>query len=352
MTGSRLEKPRLRDREFDVVALGDCGVDLFARVDRLPSYDEKVPADFLGAAGGGVAANFACAASTLGLRSALIATVGDDSLGEQAVASVRDCGVATRAVAVLEGVPSDFCFVALDSSGEKALTIVRTPTFFPPSEKIDLEVIAGASFLHVAPFDLAAAEVAAAHAQKADVEVSVDLEPSMVGEGLDSARALLNITNVLFLNELCLDALFEGTPVREGAARLLALGPGLVVLTRGARGASVLTEESWFDVPAYPVAVRDTTGAGDCFNAAFVACLIRGLPLPSAARFAAASGALAVTEVGARGKLPSWDEVEALVTHQHSPGAGGRSATVDDFPRGGAAGQRRVDGSVYDRTER
>lgn len=327
MTASSLEETHLRDREFDVVVLGDCGVDLFARVERLPGYDEKVPADFLGAAGGGVAANFACAASRLGLRSALIATVGNDSLGDQAVASVRDCGVDTRAVAVLEGVPSDFCFVALDPSGEKALTIVRTPTFFPPSDKVSWELIEQATFLHIAPFDLGTAEMAAAHARKSGVEVSVDLEPSMVGEGLDSARALLDTTSVLFVNEFCLDALFDGTPVRDGAAGLLALGPRLVVVTRGARGASVLSEESWFDVPAYPIAVRDTTGAGDCFNAAFVACLIRGLPLPAAARFAAAAGALAVTEVGARGKLPTWGEVQELVAQHYSSDAVG---TVGD----------------------
>lgn len=319
MTVSSLDENPGRNREFDIVALGDCGVDLFARVDRLPGYDEKVPADFLGAAGGGVAANFACAASRLGMRSALIATVGDDSLGEQAVASVRDCGVDTRAVAVLDGVPSDFCFVALDASGEKALTIVRTPTFFPPSEKIDKALIEQANFLHIAPFDLVTAEMAAAHARNAGVEVSVDFEPSMVGEGLDSARALLNTSTVLFVNELCLDALFGGTPVQEGAATLLALGPRLVVVTRGARGAHVLSDESTFDVPAYPVTVRDTTGAGDCFNAAFVACLIRGLTLPAAARFAAAAGALAVTHVGARGKLSSWDEVQAFMTQHHSP---------------------------------
>lgn len=327
MTASALEEARFQGPEFDVVALGDCGVDLFARVDRLPSYDEKVPADFLGSEGGGVAANFACAASALGLRSALIATVGSDSLGEQAVASVRDWGVDTRAVAVLEGVPSDFCFVALEASGEKALTIVRTPTFFPPSEKVSFELIEQGAYLHIAPFDLRTAEMAAVHARGSSVRVSVDLEPSMVGEGLDAAQGLLDATDLLFVNELCLQALFGAAPVREGATRLLALGPQLVVVTMGARGACVLSEEAWIEVPAYQIPVRDTTGAGDCFNAAFVACLIRGRPLADAVHLAAAAGALAVTEVGARGKLPSWSEVQALVDERYPNDAVG---TVGD----------------------
>jgi sugar/nucleoside kinase (ribokinase family) len=308
---------------LDIVALGDCDVDLYVQVERLPSHDEKVPGDYIGIYGGGVAANFACAAARLGMKTGLISTIGDDSFGETALRSLDEYSVNTEGVSIVEGAPTYFSMVALDRTGEKALIIVRTDVFFPRWEYIPLAYLKGARLLHIAPFDLAVAARAAEHAAGAGVVVSVDLEPGMVGAGgLDAVIPLLKHTRLLFPNEQCIEALFGHTHVEKGAAQLLDCGPQVVVVTRGAQGAFVLTSDGSFSMPAYKVEVRDTTGAGDCFNAAFVSSWLLGEPLPQCARFAAAAAALSITGVGSRGKLPARDEVQLFLGERTQDHAG------------------------------
>ncbi|XXF80460.1 PfkB family carbohydrate kinase [Myxococcaceae bacterium GXIMD 01537] len=71
-----------------------------------------------------------------------------------------------------------------------------------------------------------------------------------------------------------------------------------LVLTRGARGCTVLTASESFEVLALPVEEVDPTGAGDCFLAGFALGVLRGLPLRQCAELGNAFGAQAVTQVG------------------------------------------------------
>ncbi len=298
----------------DIVVLGDCGVDIYARVTRLPAYDEKVPADLLGLYGGGVAANFACAASRFDSRVRLVATVGDDALGTLAVSSVAEFGVDVGQIQVLDGVGTSFCFVALDHTGEKALTIVRTPTFFPSPEHIDLAALLGGRALHLAPFDLGVAADVAEEAQRRGVVVTADLEPGMLSAGTADLERLLAHTTLAMPNQLFLDTIFAGLTPGEAARQLLTRGPRAVVATLGANGAIVAREERLTLIPAVPATVVDTTGAGDSFNAALVCSWLAGDTLEEAAAIAAAAASLSISAYGARSALPDRDQAALLAS--------------------------------------
>jgi ribokinase len=87
-----------------------------------------------------------------------------------------------------------------------------------------------------------------------------------------------------------------------------------VALKRGADGAFIATQEgirAW--VPAFSVSVLDTVAAGDCWNAAFAVALLEGNNPLSAARFAAAAAAIAVTRRGAQNAMPTRAEVDAFL---------------------------------------
>lgn len=71
-----------------------------------------------------------------------------------------------------------------------------------------------------------------------------------------------------------------------------------VVITRGARGCTVLGAQATHEVPALPVREVDPTGAGDCFLAGLALGLLRGLPLAGCAELASWFGAQAVQQVG------------------------------------------------------
>ena len=87
-----------------------------------------------------------------------------------------------------------------------------------------------------------------------------------------------------------------------------------IVVTLGADGVLGLTAAGErFHHPAYAVKVVDTTAAGDAFVGAFATALAEGRPLPEAAAWGNAAGALAVTGAGAQPSLPSRAEFLAFL---------------------------------------
>jgi sugar/nucleoside kinase (ribokinase family) len=84
-------------------------------------------------------------------------------------------------------------------------------------------------------------------------------------------------------------------------------------ITLGSRGSVMFAGDKIISCPAVPVAVVDTTGAGDAFHAGYVFGLINKLPLEDTVRFASAAAALACRKVGGRAGLPTLSEVQDLL---------------------------------------
>ena len=89
-------------------------------------------------------------------------------------------------------------------------------------------------------------------------------------------------------------------------------GPRAVVVTLGADGALVVEGDRAEHVPAQPVDVVDTTGAGDTFCGALADALARGAGLVEAARWGVAAAALSVTRSGAQDGMPTAEMVRQL----------------------------------------
>ncbi len=83
----------------------------------------------------------------------------------------------------------------------------------------------------------------------------------------------------------------------------------MIIFTRGSEGSIVLKKDIDLRTPAFVVPVKDTTGAGDCFNAAFIHGLLQGWPLESVAIFANAEAAISITEIGAQTAQPTYENV-------------------------------------------
>jgi sugar/nucleoside kinase (ribokinase family) len=94
---------------------------------------------------------------------------------------------------------------------------------------------------------------------------------------------------------------------------LLAQGPRILVIKQGPAGCTVITRDRLERVPGFQVPVVDMVGAGDCFDAAFLAGYLNGLSLWECGRLANAMGAAAVGKRGAGRNMPTCDEVMALL---------------------------------------
>ena len=301
-----------RSRRWDVLGIGDAGVDIFLRVERLPGRDEKIMGECLGEYPGGVVANFCCAASRLGSRTALATVVGDDLYGRMAIADLEAHEVDTGSVTIRQGGRTYFCVVNLDGSGEKALTVVKTDCMLPGRSDVDPGAFAHARLVHLTSSDPSLAAWVASEAKTRNTIVSLDLEPAGAGAGLQALHELLENVDLVFANEAGLSTLV-GDDLLAGARKVLHFGPRAVVVTMGSKGSLIVTRDNPAYVPAFRVAVVDTTGAGDCFNAAFVTGYLEGWSLVRCGRFATAAAAISVTRVGGRGALPSYGEVEEFL---------------------------------------
>jgi len=86
-----------------------------------------------------------------------------------------------------------------------------------------------------------------------------------------------------------------------------------VVLKLGDQGCFFDDGARQLHVPAFPVEVRDSTAAGDVFNAGLAVALAEGRPIEQALRFASAAAAISVTRLGAQASIPARAEVEAFL---------------------------------------
>jgi len=102
--------------------------------------------------------------------------------------------------------------------------------------------------------------------------------------------ALIERADVVLIGHEDAAILFPDHDADAVLSAVRALGPQSVVLKRGADGAVAETDEGRASVPAYPVAAIDTVGAGDGFDAGFVAGLIEGMSLPHCLALGAGGG--------------------------------------------------------------
>jgi sugar/nucleoside kinase (ribokinase family) len=102
-----------------------------------------------------------------------------------------------------------------------------------------------------------------------------------------------------------------GADARAAARSLAARGP-VVALKLGAQGAAVFAGDEVFEAAAPAVAVVDATGAGDSFDAGFLAAWLAGEPPAAALALAVACGALSTRAAGGTAAQPTLAEARAL----------------------------------------
>jgi sugar/nucleoside kinase (ribokinase family) len=102
-------------------------------------------------------------------------------------------------------------------------------------------------------------------------------------------------------------------PPEEVAQRLFDEGAEIAIVTLGERGAVACWDRGLQRLPAYPVEVVDTTGAGDAYHGAFMYALLQGWDVPRMAKFASAVGSLNCRAMGGRSALPTRAEVDRFM---------------------------------------
>ena len=299
-----------------IVVVGSSNTDFAVRVDRMPRPGETVLGGTFHQAAGGKGANQAVAAARAGGDVALVACMGQDALGDQAVEGFANDGINTTFVARTSEAASGVALILVDQQGENSIAVASGANVWltPAHLEQAAELIAKADVL-VVQLEIPMETVRAAVEMAARQGVDVVLNPAPAQPLADS---LLCQIAVLTPNEseaaqlTGIDVGEEGAP-EVAAEALLAKGVGAVLLTLGPRGVFVATPDVRQQVPGFRVEAVDTTAAGDVFNGALAVALAEGRPLVEAARFANAAAALSVTRQGAQPSAPHRAAIEKLI---------------------------------------
>ncbi len=276
-----------------IVVVGDLVMDVVLAADR----DLERGTDITGRVllrQGGSAASTARWLGRIGARSSLVCAVGRDATGRALVAALSGDGVKMRVVRVA-GARTGRIGVFVEASGERSFITQRGAALRLRPEDLRADWFTGAEVVHLPAYSLLdqplgrAGMVAIRMARQAGALVTVDLSSSapLLARGRRTAMALIReaAPDLLFATRDEAKALMG--PKREEG--LLGLAP-IAVVKRGRKGANVLVRDGAeilrFEVATTPIKAADTTGAGDAFNAGFLAAWLdarrRGLA-PSAA---------------------------------------------------------------------
>lgn len=299
-----------------IIGIGDASVDVVLKVPYLPSRDEKVRAELVSRVPGGVIANFCAAAAAFGADVGAVCKVGADDYGRLALSDLKSRGVDTSHMVVDEDGETYFCVIMLDDSGEKSCAVVVTSAFMPAPEEMDIGYLRGAERVHMTTLGMRMVDGVTEKLAGTGVKLSLDIEPTAESWDPQVWDRVLPRLDIAFPNEAGLAALTGTEDIDAGARILLDRGVRAVVVTCGSRGCRIYNGDRTISVPAFRTEVVDSTGAGDCFNAAFLSGLTFGWDMEKSAKYASAAAAISIGAIGARGHLPGIAETEAFLTER------------------------------------
>ncbi|MDX7951286.1 carbohydrate kinase family protein [Lichenihabitans sp. Uapishka_5] len=236
----------------------------------------------------------------------MVAPVGRDFppsiLAEMSAAGLSDRGLPRRDLPTLHN------RVAYCDNGDRTWTLFSSDADFdalsPIPEDIPEAYRAAEAFLVLA-MTLPAQERLVAHL-KATTRALVALDPQedYIAGNEAALRRLIAKVDLFMPSAEEVRRLLGHEDWAVAAATFAALGPETVVIKLGAEGCLVHHRGKTFHEPATPAAVRDTTGAGDCFCGAFAASLVsNGFDLTRAARHGTQGASLAITDYGVANML-------------------------------------------------
>lgn len=287
---------------------------MVAMAERLPVPGETIIGRQFLMASGGKGANQAVAAARLGADVTLIARVGNDVFGQNALTGFRTEGISTEWITQDASTPSGVALILVDSTGENVIVVApgANAQLRPEHVRQAQAAIQTASVLLLqleVPVDTMLEAARTAHAS--GVRVILNPAPAQA-----LPEELVRLADVITPNQteaaILAGAQGEDKPPEALAQRLLAMGAGAVAMTLGAEGALLVTKEGAERVASPKVKAVDATAAGDAFNGALAVGLAEGLTLKEAAAFAVKAAAISVTRAGAQPSLPTRTEVLAF----------------------------------------
>jgi ribokinase len=309
------------EAQTGVCVVGSVHMDVVATADRLPGKGESVVGHCVALSPGGKAGNQAAQAALNNARTFLVGRIGQDVFGDRLREALAHSGVDTTYLTVDAQEATGVSPVLTGADGEYASIIV--PGAGQRLEPRDIEAASeafaqSAVLLIQCEIPLQISGYAARLAQSPGCRVIFNASPAPAAAGA-IPDAVWSAVDVLLVNGVEAERL-SGMPVSDVPATVTAserlrrrFGIPSVIVTLGGQGVVAIDERGTRHLPAWPVPVVETIGAGDAFAGVLASELARGRELQEALPLANAAGALAVTRSGAHDALPTGAQILAFL---------------------------------------
>ena len=288
-------------------------------IESIPAGSDGQLVETIRMSAAGTAGGTALVLARLGAAVRSYGAVGDDPAGDTLLALLRRAGVDASGLVRKADAQTSASVLPVRLDGERPAWHCIGANGAFTLDDLPPDVLDGVTHLHLGGPEFLGGDAAGellARARAAGVTTSVDVlapgDPDLLAW---IAAALPHVDYLLPNDEQVLGFTGAASPA-DGARALLEHGVGCVALTQGARGALVAWgpgPDQWAEVPAYPVAVVDTTGCGDAFSAGFLRGLALGRDPVAAAALGCATAAQVAQGLGTDAGTYDLAAVEALL---------------------------------------
>jgi len=313
------------ENKFDLLSIGDATVDVFMSPTETETlcelddkkcricfaYGDKIPVRNLEFTIGGNAANNSVGSSRLGLKSAIVLTLGDDTIGKLIVERLQKEGVDTTYVIQQPATASNYSTI-INYGGERTIFTYHAPRSyeFPVQLPVVPWVYLTSMGESYRPFYNHIVDWLRKNTQ---VKLAFNPGSWQVRAGVEGIKDVLNLTNLVFINRQEAEK-FSGIADSIGKEReLLAsvnkLGPDIVVVTDATNGSYVYDGKRFLRCGILPVDAYERTGAGDAFGTGFLSAVVKGKSLEEALIWGTVNSASVIGYVGAQKGLLKENEM-------------------------------------------
>lgn len=290
---------------IQAVCVGVVTIDTVASVDKYPGEDERVVANEISRAGGGPAAVAAVAMSRLGIKSAIVGTVGDDADGKEVLNIFAREGVDTSGISIGTSATAGSVIVASKEHSARAIS-TRQPVIQAAMNDAAKKLIASALWLHVDHVGVKRLDEAGISRGKGP-QISFD-----AGYGVETFDPI--VVDLFVPTDRQMALRFPGVDLAVALENDSMKAGNTVVATQGSAGSAGYSPETGLvSAPGFKVDVTSTLGAGDVFHGALVAQLIQGHHLQEAMRRANAVAALSCRGLDGQSMIPTTTELNAYL---------------------------------------
>ena len=324
-------------KQLDFLAIGDIVTDAFIRLHEASvncnidhdnctismPFGEKIPYESVTVLKSvGNSPNAAVSASRLGLSSGLVTDIGDDVNGDECLAELKKNKVSTKYVTVHHGIPTNYHYVLWYEDDRTILVKHEEYEYSLPRIGSPKWIYLSSMAENSLPYHLELEKYLKKHP-----EIKLAFQPGtfQMRFGFEKLRGLYEHTEVLFCNVgeakkiLKIDGK-DHVEIKDLLERMHNLGPKIVCITDGPRGAYAFDGTvAWF-MPPYPdpKPPYERTGAGDAFSSTFTIALALGKTLSEALMWGPINSMSVVQYVGAQKGLLTRDALEKFL--KNAPG--------------------------------